>query len=33
MVVGGVGRKEGMEVGRGVSVDREGGGALGGVCV
>ena len=31
--VGGVGRKEGVEVGGGVSVDGEGGEALGGVCV
>ena len=32
VVVGGVGRNGGVEVG-GVSVDREGGGALRGVCV
>ena len=33
VVVGGVGRKGGVEVGGGVNVDREGGGALRGVCV
>ena len=31
--VGVVGRKEGVEVGGGVSVDGDGGEALGGVCV